>query len=61
MGIAFLPFMEVKMGVVSLIVITFQILRHFPLNHDYGRKSKCHTKWAMEATKGLINMVTKKE
>ena len=32
--------MEVKKWVPP-IVVTFQIVRHFPLNHDYGRKSSC--------------------
>ena len=31
--------MEVKNGCISNRIVTFQIVCHFPLNHDYGRKS----------------------
>ena len=30
---------SVKNGCISNRIVTFQILRHFPLNHDYGGKS----------------------
>ncbi len=32
--------MEIKNGCISNRIVPFQIVRHFPLNHDYGRKSK---------------------
>ena len=28
-----------KMDVSPKKIVTFQIVRHFPLNHEYGRKS----------------------
>ena len=33
----------------SYFQVTFQILRHFPLNHDYGRKSREQTNRANAA------------
>ena len=30
---------SVKNGCISNRIVTFQIVRHFPLNHDYSKKS----------------------
>ena len=30
-------------GCISNRIVTFQISRHYPLNHDYGRKGTCFT------------------
>ena len=38
--------MEVKNGCISNRMVTFQIVCHFPLNHDYGRRSSASQRFS---------------